>query len=88
MLRYGPAKLDDIEKKGRCYPTALILAPTRELATQIYDEAMKFLYMTGIHPVVVYGGANIRDQMRDLEKGGDLVVGTPGRLIDLMERFR
>jgi ATP-dependent RNA helicase DDX3X len=67
-------------------PVALVLAPTRELASQIYDEAMKFCYCTGIKPVVVYGGANIQNQYRELENGADLLVATPGRLVDLIER--
>ena len=89
MLRYGPAEIADSERKGgRCFPTALILAPTRELATQIFEESSKFLYCTGIAPVVVYGGAPIKDQLRALERGCDLMVGTPGRLFDLLYRNR
>lgn len=43
---------------------ALVLAPTRELASQIYDEARRFCYRTGIAPVVIYGGADVRSQVR------------------------
>ena len=75
--------------RGRCcYPSALVLAPTRELASQIYDEANKFCYCTGIAPVVVYGGNNTQLQQSQLDRGVDLLVATPGRLIDLMERGR
>lgn len=42
---------------------ALVLAPTRELASQIYDEARRFCYRTGIAPVVIYGGAEVRSQV-------------------------
>ena len=70
------------------YPTALVLAPTRELASQIYDEAQKFCHHSGILPRVVYGGADVRDQLRQLERGGDLIVATPGRLVDMVERGR
>ena len=72
----------------RTYPQALILAPTRELASQIHEEARRFTYCTGIASVVVYGGADIRDQLRQMERGCDLLVATPGRLVDLIERGR
>ncbi|RHY73873.1 hypothetical protein DYB30_008923 [Aphanomyces astaci] len=92
MLRNGPAAaLDENSAGGRrrkFFPSALILAPTRELASQIYDEAKKFCYCTGIAPVVVYGGAEVGQQLRNLERGVDLLVATPGRLVDLIERGR
>ncbi|KAI9558726.1 hypothetical protein GHT06_015515 [Daphnia sinensis] len=68
------------------YPLALVLAPTRELATQIYDEAKKFAYRSRVRPCVVYGGADVRQQMQDLERGCHLLVATPGRLVDMLER--
>ncbi|XP_015218938.1 DEAD-box helicase 3 X-linked a isoform X4 [Lepisosteus oculatus] len=68
------------------YPISLILAPTRELALQIYDEARKFSYRSKVRPCVVYGGADIGQQIRDLERGCHLLVATPGRLVDMMER--
>ncbi|XP_063068375.1 DEAD-box helicase 3 X-linked b isoform X3 [Engraulis encrasicolus] len=68
------------------YPLALILAPTRELALQIYDEARKFAYRSRVRPCVVYGGADIGQQIRELERGCHLLVATPGRLVDMMER--
>ena len=67
-------------------PLALVLAPTRELATQIYDEARKFAYRSRVRPAVVYGGANVGDQMRELDRGCDLLVATPGRLVDFLDR--
>ncbi|XP_052200644.1 DEAD-box ATP-dependent RNA helicase 37-like [Diospyros lotus] len=70
------------------YPLALILSPTRELACQIQDEAKKFSYQTGVKVVVAYGGAPISQQMRNLEKGVDILVATPGRLVDMVERER
>ncbi|XP_073701745.1 DEAD-box helicase 3 X-linked a isoform X7 [Garra rufa] len=68
------------------YPISLVLAPTRELALQIYDEARKFSYRSRVRPSVVYGGADIGQQIRDLERGCHLLVATPGRLVDMMER--
>jgi len=72
-------------RRKQC-PLALVLAPTRELATQIYDEARKFSYRSRVRPCVVYGGANVGDQMRDLDRGCHLLVATPGRLVDMLER--
>ncbi|XP_048049922.1 DEAD-box helicase 3 X-linked a isoform X9 [Megalobrama amblycephala] len=68
------------------FPISLVLAPTRELALQIYDEARKFAYRSRVRPCVVYGGADIGQQIRDLERGCHLLVATPGRLVDMMER--
>ena len=73
-------------RRSTSFPNCLILAPTRELAMQIFEEARKFTYRTGIRPVVVYGGAEIREQMRELERGCDMIVATPGRLVDVIER--
>ncbi|XP_027070782.1 DEAD-box ATP-dependent RNA helicase 52C-like [Coffea eugenioides] len=69
-------------------PLALILAPTRELSCQIHDEAKKFSYKTGVKVVVAYGGAPIVQQFRNLEKGVDILVATPGRLVDMIERAK
>ncbi|KAL0756418.1 PREDICTED: DEAD-box ATP-dependent RNA helicase 11-like [Brassica oleracea var. oleracea] len=70
------------------YPLAVILSPTRELASQIHDEAKKFSYQTGVKVVVAYGGTPINQQLRELERGVDILVATPGRLNDLLERAR
>lgn len=70
------------------YPVALILSPTRELSMQIHEEAKKFAYQTGLRVVVAYGGAPINQQLRELERGVDILVATPGRLSDLLERAR
>ena len=50
-------------RNRKAYPMALVLSPTRELSSQIYDEARKFCYQTGIRPVVVYGGAPVVNQV-------------------------
>ncbi|XP_047130892.1 putative ATP-dependent RNA helicase Pl10 isoform X1 [Hydra vulgaris] len=72
--------------KKKQYPIALVLAPTRELASQIYDESRKFVYRSCIRPCVVYGGADVSTQMRDIDRGCHLLVATPGRLVDMIQR--
>lgn len=68
-------------------PRALILSPTRELALQISDEMSKFSRnLPGIRITTVYGGASISDQIRELRRGSQIVVATPGRLADLIRR--
>ena len=70
------------------HPYALVLGPTRELVLQIHAEARKFTYRTGVRAVVVHGGAEAGPQYRELERGADVIVATPGRLQDLVERGR
>ena len=66
---------------------ALVLSPTRELCLQIADDIRDFAkYMEGVHVEAVYGGAAIEPQMRALKKGVNIIVATPGRLVDLMHR--
>jgi ATP-dependent RNA helicase DDX3X len=72
----------------KAHPSVLILAPTRELVSQIYDEAKKFAYRSWVRPAVAYGGADIGAQLRQIDRGCDLLVATPGRLVDLIERAR
>lgn len=69
------------------YPQALIICPTRELCLQIVSDLENFKkHIRGLHVVAVYGGASISMQIRDLKRGVQIVVATPGRLIDLIER--
>ena len=75
-------------RQRKAYPTSLVLAPTRELVSQIFDEARKFAYRSWVRPCVVYGGADIGSQLRQIERGCDLLVATHGRLVDLIERGR
>jgi len=75
-------------RSRKAFPTSLILAPTRELVSQIYDESRKFAYRSWVKPCVVYGGADIGTQLRQMDRGCDLLVATPGRLVDLIERGR
>ncbi|XP_042499087.1 DEAD-box ATP-dependent RNA helicase 37-like [Macadamia integrifolia] len=70
------------------YPNALILSPTRELSCQIHEEAKKFSYQTGVKVAVAYGGVSINHQLREMGKGVDILVATPGRLVDLVERAK
>ncbi|KAI0272454.1 ATP-dependent RNA helicase ded-1 [Gloeopeniophorella convolvens] len=88
--RAPPADLNgqSYMRTRKAYPTALILAPTRELVNQIHDEARKFAYRSWVRPAVVYGGADINSQLRLIERGCDLLSATPGRLVDLIERGR
>ena len=66
---------------------ALILSPTRELCLQITDDLKSYSkYIDGLHVLAVYGGASIETQIRQLKKGVQVIVATPGRLVDLMER--
>ncbi|KAJ1416524.1 WW domain [Sesbania bispinosa] len=64
-------------------PTALVLSPTRELATQIQDEAVKFGKSSRISCACLYGGAPKGPQLRDIDRGADIVVATPGRMLDM-----
>jgi ATP-dependent RNA helicase DeaD len=73
--------------KHQKFPQALIICPTRELCMQITNDLNSFKKKTDhISVVAVYGGASIGMQIRDLKKGTHIVVATPGRLIDLIER--
>ncbi|MDG1110921.1 MAG: DEAD/DEAH box helicase, partial [Polaribacter sp.] len=66
---------------------AIILSPTRELAVQIGKNIQEFSkYLKGVKVTTVYGGANIDEQIRSLKKGSQIVVGTPGRTVDLIKR--
>lgn len=67
-------------------PLVLIICPTRELATQIFDEARRLCYRSMLRPCVAYGGAPLRLQREDLQKGCDILIGTPGRILDFMRQ--
>jgi len=69
------------------FPQALIVCPTRELCLQITNDLLVFKkHLKGVHTEAVYGGASITMQIRNLRQGVQIVVATPGRLIDLIER--
>jgi superfamily II DNA/RNA helicase len=67
-------------------PRALVLLPTRELAVQVYDVLVPLAAKMGLRIVAVYGGADIERQVRQLRKGCEVIIATPGRLIDLGDR--
>jgi len=83
---FGLPLLQLVEAAQR-YPQALVVCPTRELCLQIVTEMESFKkFMPGMHVLAVYGGTSIGLQIRDLRRGVQIVVATPGRLIDLIER--
>jgi len=67
-------------------PLGLVLAPTRELAMQIHEEARKFCYRSWVNPCVAYGGQDIGGQLREMRNGCGILVATPGRLSDMIQR--
>src|SRR6186997_2275735 len=77
----GPAR-----KRGRPPTRGLVLVPTRELAMQVAEAVHKYARGSGLTVVPVYGGAPMMQQMRALERGADIVVGTPGRVLDHLRR--
>jgi len=72
--------------RGATSIRALIIAPTRELAIQIYQDAITLGRHTGLRIAVVYGGVDYEKQRRDLEGGVDVLIGTPGRIIDYFKQ--
>jgi len=81
LLRHPPAP-----NRTAKQPRALILAPTRELAVQIHKDAEQLGQYTDLRLVVVYGGAGYESQRKQLEEGTDILIGTPGRLIDYFQQ--
>ena len=65
---------------------AIILVPTRELASQVFEDFRKIGKYSGVRPVVIYGGVGIEGQAQKLRAGAQIVVGTPGRVLDLIGR--
>ena len=74
------------DTKRNAYPRALIITPTRELAAQIDNVAKSVCASTGQQAVIVTGGARYKHQITALQKGCDVLVATPGRLIDLLDK--
>jgi superfamily II DNA/RNA helicase len=85
-LAFGLPVLQKMKKAEPCRPTGLVLVPTRELANQVCDELVPAAKAVDRSVLAVYGGAPIEKQIARLEGGVDLVVATPGRMIDLIDR--
>lgn len=84
-IRAPSQLIGQVDERG-CMPKAIILAPTRELACQIHTESKKLCHNSDMKTVVVYGGSDIRAQLVELSTGCDVIVATPGRLNDLVDR--
>ena len=83
---YGLPVLQNVNADDRS-TQIVILSPTRELCLQIADDLKDYSrYIDGLHVVAVYGGTGIESQIRQLRKGCQIIVATPGRLIDLIHR--
>ena len=85
-LAFGLPIIERVETADPKRPRALVLVPTRELAQQVHDELKPLGEARGVRVVAVFGGARMEAQTRDLAEGAEIVVATPGRLIDLLER--
>ncbi|MEY2452683.1 MAG: hypothetical protein QOD92_2257 [Acidimicrobiaceae bacterium] len=85
-LAFGLPLLERTPKAEPRRPTALVLVPTRELAVQVHEVIEPLGKERGIRAAVVYGGQSLEKQARQLEDGVEIVVATPGRLIDLLDR--
>jgi superfamily II DNA/RNA helicase len=85
-LAFGLPLLERIGPADPKRPRALVLTPTRELANQVKNVLAPLGRVRGLRVAAVYGGVSMDQQIRALRKGVDAVIGTPGRLIDLLER--
>ncbi|MEE2682580.1 MAG: DEAD/DEAH box helicase [Actinomycetota bacterium] len=86
-LAFGIPMIQILQQRERSKnPKGLILVPTRELATQVCEELEPLAEVKTLKIVAIYGGANIDEQIKVIKKGVDMVVATPGRMIDLLER--
>jgi superfamily II DNA/RNA helicase len=85
-LAFGLPLLERIGTAEPHAPRALVLTPTRELANQVKNVLAPFGKLRGLRVAAVYGGVSMDEQIAALRKGVDAVIGTPGRLIDLLER--
>ena len=85
-LAFGLPLLERIGRAEPKAPRALVLTPTRELANQVKNVLAPLGKLRGVRVTAVYGGVSMDKQIGALRKGVDAVIGTPGRLIDLLER--
>lgn len=82
---FGIPLIEKIDAKAT-YPQALVLSPTRELASQVAEQLKKMGTSKNIQVAIIYGGSSYRNQIQQLKKGAQIVVATPGRLVDLLEQ--
>ena len=86
-LAFGIPTIQNLAQSDiRTIPRGLILVPTRELATQVKEELDPLCISKSLTVTSIYGGANIDEQIKNIKDGVDIVVATPGRMIDLLER--
>ncbi len=85
-LAFGIPSVQRLMDKNNGVLQALMLVPTRELATQVIEELQPLCEAIDVRCLAIYGGADIEKQIKELKKGVELVVATPGRMIDLLER--
>lgn len=86
-LAFGIPMVQNLDQpSGDNNPRGLIMVPTRELATQVKEELDPLLNGKSLTAVAIYGGANIEEQIKAIKRGTDIIVATPGRMIDLLER--
>lgn len=82
---FGLPLIELLDEENRV-PQAIVITPTRELALQVANEIISFKGNKRLQVCAVYGGANMREQLRDLSRGVHIVVGTPGRIMDHIQR--
>ena len=86
-LAFGIPMVQNLDQpSGDNNPRGLIMVPTRELATQVKEELDPLLNGKSLTAVAIYGGANIEEQIKAIKRGTDIIVATPGRMIDLLEK--
>ena len=86
-LAFGIPMVQNLDQpSGDNNPRGLIMVPTRELATQVKEELDPLLDGKSLTAAAIYGGANIEEQIKGIKRGVDIIVATPGRMIDLLER--
>ena len=86
LQRVAEGQSHNASEGGPARPRGLVLLPTRELAVQVHEVLEPLGKALGLHVNAVYGGADIEKQVKSLRKGCDIIIATPGRLIDLGDR--
>ena len=77
---------DPRQHKVKAEPLVVVVVPTRELAMQIFDEARRMCYRSMLRPCVIYGGLPMGIALDQLAAGCDILIATPGRLCDMMDK--